>query len=193
MARTAPKANAVTTAELVGRITDLCQKRLRIEPAPATVVATWVASTHVFDVFDCFPRLIVTGPSRRLAVAIIGSMCRRPIRADRYERTDLIRAIVRESPTVILDHDHPFANLAWTARAVNTVVEPGKPVGRYFCPLVLSDLDPKELDASIIVKVPGLEARLYPADPITGRRRCGHFGGRQPRPLPASSLDRIRS
>ena len=80
----------------------------------ALVAALWVIRTHMFEIFDCFPYLTITSPTKRCGktrfAEILELLCARPLMSVNISEAALFRSIASEKPTVIIDEAEALRN-----------------------------------------------------------------------------------
>lgn len=78
------------------------------------VASLWAIGTHVFEIFDCFPYLTITSPTKRCGKTRFGEIlelvCARPLMSVNVSEAALFRSIAKEKPTVIIDEAEPLRN-----------------------------------------------------------------------------------
>jgi hypothetical protein len=84
-------------------------------PAGIPLVASlWTIGTHLFEIFDCFPYLTVTSPTKRCGktrfAEILELLCARPLMSINVSEAALFRSIENEKPTVIIDEAEALRN-----------------------------------------------------------------------------------
>jgi hypothetical protein len=80
----------------------------------ALVASLWTIGTHLFEIFDCFPYLTVTSPTKRCGktrfAEILELLCARPLMSVNVSEAALFRSIENEKPTVIIDEAESLRN-----------------------------------------------------------------------------------
>lgn len=78
------------------------------------VLSLWVMGTWLFDVFDCFPYLNITSPTKRCGKTRVGEVlelvCARPFFSANISEAALFRSIAQDRPTLIFDEAETLAN-----------------------------------------------------------------------------------
>lgn len=78
------------------------------------VLSLWSIATRIFNVFDCFPYLSVTSPTKRCGktrmAEILELLCARPLMSVNVSEAALFRSIATEQPTVIIDEAEALKN-----------------------------------------------------------------------------------
>jgi putative DNA primase/helicase len=110
---TAPPAEELLEGGvLLGMIVGAIRRLVVIVDHLALLAALYVMFTHVFQRFDCCPRLFITAPTRatgktRLA-SVIARMCAGPLSSTNASVAALFRVIDREAPTLVLGEVDTF-------------------------------------------------------------------------------------
>jgi hypothetical protein len=77
-------------------------------------LALWVIGTHIFDLFDIFPYVCITSPTKRCGktrlAEIIELFCKDPLSSVNISEAALFRSIAKDQPTVIIDEAESLAN-----------------------------------------------------------------------------------
>jgi hypothetical protein len=107
-----PSATLMETGDLLQRIYDDVRKYVILDDWQALLVATYVLFTHVFDCFDCCPRMMITSATRATGKSrlsqVISKMCARPLPTTNASVASLFRMIEREAPTVVIGEYDSF-------------------------------------------------------------------------------------
>jgi hypothetical protein len=78
------------------------------------VASLWVIATHIFQIFESFPYLAVTSPTKRCGkttfALLLELLCARPLMAVNISEAALFRYIATEKPTVIIDEAEALRN-----------------------------------------------------------------------------------
>jgi hypothetical protein len=78
------------------------------------VASLWTIGTHIFEIFDCFPYLTITSPTKRCGktrfAEILELLCARPLMSVNISEAALFRSIESEKPTVIIDEAEALRN-----------------------------------------------------------------------------------
>jgi hypothetical protein len=78
------------------------------------VASLWVIATYIFQLFDSFPYLAVTSPTKRCGkttfALLLELLCARPLMAVNISEAALFRYIATEKPTVIIDEAEALRN-----------------------------------------------------------------------------------
>ncbi len=79
------------------------------------VAALWVIGTYIFKIFDCFPYLTVTSPTKRCGktrfAEILEPLCSHPLMSVNVSEAALFRSIESDKPpTVIIDEAEALRN-----------------------------------------------------------------------------------
>ena len=93
--------------KLVRKLELFFTKRIVLPSGLALVLALWVLGTHLYDIFDCFPYLCITSPTKRcgksLLAELIGFVSARSKTTVNISEAALFRMIEMFHPTIIMD------------------------------------------------------------------------------------------
>ena len=133
------------------------KRYLSLRPGLALVLALWSLATYLFDLFDSFPYLAVTSPTKRCGktrlAELLEQVCFKPLRTVATSVAALFRSIDEEKPTWIIDEGEFLRGRDDRATALREILNAGHRKGacvirceggRYerrkfqtFCPKVL--------------------------------------------------------
>jgi hypothetical protein len=139
------------------------------------VAALWAIATFVFEIFDSFPYLTITSPTKRCGktrfAEILELLCCRPMLSVNVSEAALFRSIENDRPTVIIDEAEALKNrTSERARYLLSILQAGYKKGAVvprcvgsghevekfcvFCPkaiLLIGKLPDTLMDRSIVV------------------------------------------
>lgn len=122
------------TQELVQRLEQFFLSYLVAEPKAHLVLALWSVATHVFDVFDAFPYLAITSPTKRCGKTRAGELlelaCAKPLPTVGITPAALFRSITRDKPTLITDEAESLSAKTDKAEALREVLNAGYRKGK---------------------------------------------------------------
>jgi hypothetical protein len=141
------------------------------------VASLWVVATHIHELFDCFPYLTVTSPTKRCGktrfAEILELLCARPLMSVNISEAALFRSIENEKPTVIIDEAESLRNKeSERAQYLLSILQAGFRQGAYvprcvgkdfavkkfpvFCPkaiLAIGNLPDTLMDRSVVISM----------------------------------------
>jgi uncharacterized protein DUF3631 len=141
------------------------------------VASLWVIATHIHELFDCFPYLTVTSPTKRCGktrfAEILELLCARPLMSVNISEAALFRSIENEKPTVIIDEAETLRNReSERAQYLLSILQAGFRQGAYvlrcvgkdfavkkfpvFCPkaiLAIGNLPDTLMDRSVVISM----------------------------------------
>jgi 5S rRNA maturation endonuclease (ribonuclease M5) len=78
------------------------------------VLSLWSIGTRIFNLFDCFPYLMVTSPTKRCgntrSAEVLELLCARSLMSVSVSEAALFRSIASQQPTVIIDEAEALRN-----------------------------------------------------------------------------------
>jgi DNA primase len=99
---------------LIRKLELFFQKRVILPSGLALVLALWVIGTYLADIFDCFPYVCITSPTKRcgktLLAELIGLVSARSKTTVNVSEAALFRMIQIFRPTIIMDEAETLAN-----------------------------------------------------------------------------------
>jgi hypothetical protein len=141
------------------------------------VASLWVIGTHIFKVFDCFPYLSITSPTKRCGktrfAEILELLCARPLMSVNISEAALFRSIAADQPTVIIDEAEALRNKdSERAQYLLSILQAGYREGAYvlrcvgkghdverfpvYCPkavLAIGNLPETLMDRSLVISM----------------------------------------
>ena len=98
------------------------------------VLALWNIATYMYDVFDAFPYLAITSPTKRCGKSrlgeLIGMICSKPLETVGISPAALFRTIEQESPTLIIDEAESLSIKSESSEALREVLNAGYRKGK---------------------------------------------------------------
>ena len=92
---------------VLNEVAETFSRYVALPDGAADALALWCAHTHVFDVFDCSPRLSISSPDKRCGKTtlreVISLFVARPVLAENLTVAVLFRLIESNRPTVLAD------------------------------------------------------------------------------------------
>jgi hypothetical protein len=115
----------------------------------ALVASLWTIGTHLFEIFDCFPYLTVTSPTKRCGktrfAEILELLCARALMSINVSEAALFRSIENEKPTVIIDEAEALRNKdSERAQYLLPILNAGFAQGKYVLRCVGKGFDVKK-------------------------------------------------
>jgi hypothetical protein len=108
------KVPLLSGSNLVRKLELFFKKRVILPQGLALVIALWVIGTYLADVFDCFPYLCMTSPTKRCGKTIlselIGLVSARSKTTVNVSEAALFRMIKKFRPTIIMDEAETLSN-----------------------------------------------------------------------------------
>lgn len=102
------------TAVVVAEMEKFFKRFLILPRGMALAIALWVIGTHIFELFEVFPYLGITGPAKRCGktrlTEVLGLLCARAQRTSNVSEAALFRIIEARSPTLIIDEAEALAD-----------------------------------------------------------------------------------
>ena len=119
-----PADDPVDPAGLLNEIVAVIRKFVVLDQEQADACALWAVHTHLVEVADTSPILIVNAPERACAKtllqALMARICYRPLPASNASLSALFRAVEHWGPTILIDEaDTFFRDQAELAGMVN--------------------------------------------------------------------------
>jgi hypothetical protein len=100
-----------------------------LPPHTLLPIALWVLATHVFDIFDAFPFLIVSSPAPRCGktrtLEILELLVARPKRTANVSEAALFRLADSTHPTLLLDEQETLSGKSERAEALRGLLNAG--------------------------------------------------------------------
>jgi putative DNA primase/helicase len=107
-----PWHEPVDGAALLEDIAKLIKRHVILGDRECQALALWIIASHVFDIFDIFPRVAVLSPTMRCGkttlLEVIGELVARPMRTDNISASALFRMIEAARPTLFIDEADTF-------------------------------------------------------------------------------------
>ena len=98
------------------------------------VLALWNIATYMYDVFDAFPYLAITSPTKRCGKSrlgeLIGMVCSKPLETVGISPAALFRTIEQKSPTLIIDEAESLSIKSESSEALREVLNAGYRKGK---------------------------------------------------------------
>lgn len=98
---------SVNAGEVLNELAETFSRYVALPDGAADALALWCAHTHVFDIFDCSPRLNISSPDKRCGKTtlreVISLFVPRPVLAENLTVAVLFRLIESKKPTVLAD------------------------------------------------------------------------------------------
>jgi Protein of unknown function (DUF3631)/CHC2 zinc finger len=111
---TPPKAPLLGGPKLVRKLEMFLQKRVILPTGLAFVIALWMIGTYLSEVFDCYPYLCITSPTKRcgktLLAELIGLVSARSKTTVNISEAALFRMIETFRPTIVMDEAETLSN-----------------------------------------------------------------------------------
>jgi 5S rRNA maturation endonuclease (ribonuclease M5) len=108
------RARPIRGALLVSLVEQYFLDYIVLSPGLPLVLSVWVVGSYLFDVFDSFPYLSVTSPTKRCGKTRLGELiellCSRPQLTVNLSEAALFRLIERDRPTLIIDEAETLSN-----------------------------------------------------------------------------------
>jgi hypothetical protein len=108
------QAQPIRGALLVSLVEQYFLDYIVLSPGLPLVLSVWVVGSYLFDVFDSFPYLSVTSPTKRCGKTRLGELiellCSRPQLTVNLSEAALFRLIERDRPTLIIDEAETLSN-----------------------------------------------------------------------------------
>ena len=108
------QARPIRGALLVSLVEQYFLDYIVLSPGLPLVLSVWVVGSYLFDVFDSFPYLSVTSPTKRCGKTRLGELiellCSRPQLTVNLSEAALFRLIERDRPTLIIDEAETLSN-----------------------------------------------------------------------------------
>jgi hypothetical protein len=108
-----PWLEPVDGAELVVDLEAFFSRFVHAPEESILAAALWTIWTHVFDLFDIAPLLVLTSPTKRCGkttmLKVIGSVCARRLFSSNVTGAVLFRVIEKYRPTLLIDEADNFA------------------------------------------------------------------------------------
>lgn len=141
------------------------------------VASIWVIGTHIHELFDYFPYLTITSPTKRCGktrfAELLELLCARPLMSVNISEAALFRSIESEKPTVIIDEAEALRNRdSERAQYLLAILHAGFKQGTYvsrcvgksfevkkfsvFCPkaiLAIGNLPDTLMDRSLVISM----------------------------------------
>jgi hypothetical protein len=100
-----------------------------LSPGLPLVLALWVIATHLFDVFDAFPYLAITSPTKRCGKTRVAELlelvCAKPRRTVGISPAALFRVTEKEKPTWIVDEAESLRGKGERADSLREILNAG--------------------------------------------------------------------
>jgi putative DNA primase/helicase len=108
------RAPIINGRKLVRKLEVFFKRRVILPPGMALVLAIWVIGTHLYDLFDCFPYICITSPTKRcgktLLAELISLIAARAKFTVNITEAALFRVIQAFQPTIIVDEAETLRN-----------------------------------------------------------------------------------
>jgi hypothetical protein len=108
-----PWGEPVDGAELVADLEAYFDRFAHASPESILAASLWTIWTHIFDLFDIAPLLVLTSPTKRCGkttmLKLIGSVCARRLFSSNVTGAVLFRVIEKYRPTLLIDEADNFA------------------------------------------------------------------------------------
>mgnify|MGYP001306783244 CR=1 FL=1 len=102
-----PWPEAVNGADALNEVAETFDRYIALPDGAADALALWCAHTHVYDAFECSPRLNVSSPDKQCGKTtlreVVSLFVRRPVLAENLTVAVLFRLIESKKPTVLAD------------------------------------------------------------------------------------------
>src|SRR5438067_71720 len=102
-----PWPEPVSGNDVLDAIAETFSRYVVLPDGAADALALWCASTHVYDLFDCTPRLSISSPDKRCGKTtlrdVISLFVSRPLLAENLTVAVLFRLIESHRPTILAD------------------------------------------------------------------------------------------
>jgi hypothetical protein len=109
-----PTVPLLQGVKLVRKLELFFQRRVILPSGLALVLALWVIGTYLYDIFDCYPYICITSPTKRcgktLLAELIGLISARSKTTVNVSEAALFRMIEMFRPTIIMDEAETLAN-----------------------------------------------------------------------------------
>ncbi|MGH8501337.1 MAG: DUF3631 domain-containing protein [Gammaproteobacteria bacterium] len=107
-----PWPEPVDGAALLDALAETFARYLVLPPGAADALALWTAHTHVFDAFECTPRLNVTAPQKQcgktLVLDVLQPIIAKGLRTESVSTAVLFRLVDKEMPSLLIDECDSF-------------------------------------------------------------------------------------
>ena len=133
-ARSAPRGAQVSEC-LVEALEGHYKRHLALRPGIALVLALWSLATYLFEVFDAFPYLAVTSPTKRCGKTRLAELaelvCYKPLRTVGISVAALFRSIEEEKPTLLIDEGEFLRGRDERSTALREILNAGNRKGAF--------------------------------------------------------------
>jgi putative DNA primase/helicase len=104
----------ISGAELVRKLEVFITKRVIVPQGVGLALGLWAIGTHLFEIFDCFPYVCLTSPTKRcgktLLAELVGLISARTKNTVAISEAALFRTIHAFRPTIIIDEAEALAD-----------------------------------------------------------------------------------
>jgi hypothetical protein len=108
------KNNPISGSQAVSLFERFFEEYSILHEGLSFVLALWAIGTRVFDIFDCYPYLGITSPTKRCGKTRVGEilelLCARALLSVNVSDAALFRSIEADQPTVIVDEAESLRN-----------------------------------------------------------------------------------
>ncbi len=120
---------------LIDTLESQFSRYLVLDSGLALVLALWSLSTHLYESFDAFPYLAITGPTKRCgktrAAEVLELVCARPLRTVAMTPAVLFRSIQLDKPTLIIDEAEVLRGRDERASELRAILNAGHRRGQF--------------------------------------------------------------
>ncbi len=114
---------------LLAEMERLFQRYAALSPGLPLVLALWSIAAHMFAVFDAFPYLAITSPTRRCGKTRVAELlelvCPNPLRTVGISTAALFRTIQAKKPAFIIDEAESLRGKSERAEALREILNAG--------------------------------------------------------------------
>lgn len=107
-----PHDAPVILADVLDEIAAIIRRYVILNKEQADAVALWIVHTHLTEVFEISPLLIINAPERACAKTLlqtlVGKMSHRPLPASNASLSAIFRAVELWGPTILIDEADTF-------------------------------------------------------------------------------------
>lgn len=107
-----PHDSPVILADVLNEVAETIRRYVILDREQADAAALWIAHTHLTEVFEISPLLIINAPERACAKTLlqtlVGRMSHRPLPASNASLSAIFRAVELWGPTILIDEADTF-------------------------------------------------------------------------------------
>lgn len=107
-----PWPEPVNGAEMLAAMAETFSRHLALPAGAADALALWCCHAHVFDAFQCSPRLNLRSPEKgcgkSTALDLVALLVPKPVKTENISVAPLFRVVEMDAPTLLVDEADSF-------------------------------------------------------------------------------------